>query len=71
MTHPPNNISDSTSLGYPDFNREFLLGTGASFQELGAMLFQHVTAFASQSLPPSERSVFNCSSAKLELLALK
>ena len=65
-------------LGYPDFNREFMLETDASLQGLGAVLSQqdetrklHVIAYASQSLHPSERSMHNYSSAKLELLVLK
>ena len=65
-------------LGYPDFNREFMLETDASLQGLGAVLSQQdqngklcVIAYASQSLHPSERSMCNYSSAKLEFLALK
>ena len=65
-------------LGHPDFNREFMLETHASLQGLGAVLSQqdetgklHMIAYASQSLHPSERSMHNYSSAKLELLALK
>ena len=65
-------------LGYPDFNREFMLETNVSLQRLGPVLSQqdetgklHVIAYASLSLHPSERSMHNYSSAKLELLALK
>ena len=65
-------------LGYPDFNREFLLEINASLQGLGAVLSQQdetgklcVIAYASQSLCPSERSMHNSGSAKLELLVLK
>ena len=65
-------------LGYPDFNREFMLETNTSLQGLRAVLSQqdetgklHVIAYASQSLHPPERSMHNYSSAKLELLALK
>ena len=65
-------------LGYPDFNRQFMLETDASLQGLGAVLSQqdvtgklHVIAYASQSLHPSERSMHNYSPAKLELLVLK
>ena len=65
-------------LGYPDFTREFILETDASLKGLGAILSQqhkdrsiHVIAYASQSLCPSEKSMCNYSSAKLELLALK
>ena len=65
-------------LGYPDFTREFVLETDASLKGLGAVLLQQqkdgsicVIAYASQSLHPSERSMHNYSSAKLELLVLK
>ena len=65
-------------LGYPDFIREFILETDASLKGLGAFLSQQqkdgsipVIAYASWSLCPSERSMCNYSSAKLELLALK
>ena len=65
-------------LGYPDFNREFILETDASLRGLGAVLSQVddtskvcVIAYASQTLRPSEQSLHNYSSAKLELLALK
>ena len=68
----------SPVLGYLDFNREFVLETDACLQGLGAALSQqdetgklHVIAYASQSLHPSERSMHNYSSVKLELLALK
>ena len=65
-------------LGYPNFTREFILETDASLKGLGTVLSQqqkdgsiHVIAYASQSLCPSERSMCNYSSAKLELLVLK
>ena len=65
-------------LGYPDFNREFILETDASLKGLGTVLSQQqkdgsicVIAYTSQSLCPSERSMHNYSSAKLELLVLK
>ena len=65
-------------LGYPDFNREFMLEPDASLQGLGVVLSQQdetgklsVIAYSSQSLQPSERSKYNYSSAKLKLLALK
>ena len=65
-------------LGYPTFTRKFILETDASFKGLGVILSQQhkdwsicVIAYASQSLPPSERSMISYSSAKLELLVLK
>ena len=65
-------------LGYPDFTREFILETDASLKGLGTILSQQqkdgsicVIAYASRSLHPSERSMRNYSSAKLELLVLK
>ena len=65
-------------LGYPDFSRKFILETDALLKGLGAILSQqqkdrsiHVIAYTSRSLRPSERSMHNYSSAKLELLALK
>ena len=71
-------LTTAPLLGYPDFDREFILETDASLRGLGAVLSQvddlgktHVIAYASQTLRPSERSMRNYSSAKLELLALK
>ena len=71
-------LSTAPVLGYPDFSREFILEIDASLNGLGAVLSQQgkdgqicVTAYASHSLHPSERSMHNYSSAKLELLALK
>ena len=71
-------LSTATVLGYPDFTREFILKTDASLNGVGTVLSQqdkngkiHVIAYPSQSLCPSERSICNYSSAKLELLVLK
>ena len=71
-------LTSAPVLGYPDFNRPFELEMDASLQGLGAVLSQRdetgtsrVIAFASRSLRPSEQSMRNYSSAKLELLALK
>ena len=71
-------LTTAQVLGYPNFNREFILKTDASLRGLGAVLSQvdengevHVIAYASQTLRPSEKSMHNYSSAKLELLALK
>ena len=70
-------LSTAPVLGYPDFSREFILEIDASLNGLGTILSQqgkdeqiHVIAYASHSLPPSERLMHNYSSAKLELLAL-
>ena len=64
-------------LGYPDFTREFILESDASLRGLGAVLYQvddtgkiHVIAYTSQTLRPSEQSMHNYSSSKIELLAL-
>ena len=71
-------LTTAPVLGYPNFNREFILETDASLRELGAVLSQvdekgktHVIAYMSWTLRPSEKSMCNYSSAKLELLALK
>ena len=65
-------------LGYSNFEREFILETDASLRGLGAVLSQvdeqgktHIIAYVSWTLRPSEKSMRNYSSAKLELLALK
>ena len=70
--------STAPVLGYPNFTREVILETDALLNGPGAILTQQdkdgnicVIAYASQSLCPSERSMHNYSSAKLELLALK
>ena len=71
-------LSTAPVLGYPDFSREFILEIDASLNGVGTILSQqgkdgqiHVIAYASHSLCPSERSMRNYSSAKLELLALQ
>ena len=71
-------LSTAPVLGYPDFSREFILEIDASLNGLGTILSQqgkdrqiHVIAYVSCSLHPSEISMHNYSSAKLELLALK
>ena len=71
-------LCTSPVLSYPNFTREFILETDASLKGLGTVLSQqqkngsiNVIAYASRSLHPSERSMCNYSSAKLELLALK
>ena len=71
-------LTSAPVLGYSDFNHPFELEMDASLQGLGAVLSQRdktstscVITFASRSLQPSEQSMHNYSSAKLELLALK
>ena len=71
-------LTTAPVLGYPDFDREFILETDDSLRGLGAVLSQvddlgktHVITYASWTLRPSERSMHNYSSAKLELMALK
>ena len=71
-------LTTAPVLGYPDFDREFILETDASLRGLGAVWSPvddlgktHIIAYASQTLRPSERSMCSYSSAKLELLALK
>ena len=71
-------LSTAPVLGYPDFSREFILEIDAFLNGLGTILSQLgkdgqicVIAYVSRSLRPSERSMRNYSSAKLELLALK
>ena len=55
-------------LGYPNFNREFILETDTSLRGLGAVLSQvddtskvHIIAYASQTLRPYEQSMYNYS----------
>ena len=64
-------LNTAPVLGYPDFNREFILKTHASLRGLGAVLSQvddtskiHVIAYASWTLRPSEQFMHNYSSAK-------
>ena len=67
-------ISEAPVLSYPYFGKDFVLGTNASVQGLGAVLCQeqsdgkmHPVAFASKALSPSKK---NYSRTDLEILAV-
>jgi len=71
-------VTTAPVLQCPNFEKEFILETDASFQGLGAVLSQrdengkvHPVCYASRGLRRSERNMANYSSRKLELLALK
>ena len=71
-------LTTAQVLGYPNFEREFILETDASLRGLGAVLFQvneegktQIIAYLRWTLRPSKKSMHIYSSAKLELLALK
>lgn len=63
-------------LGYPEFEKPFILHTDASQDGLGAVLYQHqaeklvVIGFGSRTLTAPERN-YHLHSGKLEFLALK
>ena len=71
-------LTTAPVLVYPDYTQPFILETDASLKWLGAVLSQkgkdgevRIIAYASRSLRPSERSMRDYSSAKIELMALK
>ena len=71
-------LTEAPVLAYPDYSKPFILETDALLKGLGTVLSQkgddneiRVIAYASQSLRPSEKSMQDYSSAKIELTALK
>ena len=71
-------LTEALVLAYLDYSKLFILETDASLKGLGAVLSQKgddnkvsIIAYASRSLPPSEKSMHDYSSAKIELMALK
>ena len=71
-------LTTTPVLAYPDYSQPFILETDASLKGLGAVLSQKgkdgevcIIAYASRSLQPSERSMHDYTSAKIELMALK
>ena len=69
-------LTQAPVLGFPDFTRDFILETDASFNGLGAVPSQQqeggliVLGYARRGLKPTKRNMNNYSSMKLELLAL-
>ena len=71
-------LIEAPVLAYPDYTKPFILETDASLKGLGTVLLQkgndnevHVVTYASWSLHPSEKSMRDYSSVKIELMALK
>ena len=71
-------LTTAPVLAYPDYSQPFILETDTSLKGLGAVISQkgkdggvHVIVYASRSVRPSERSMCDYSSAKIELMALK
>ena len=71
-------LTEAPVLAYLDYSKLFILETDASLKGLGAVLSQkgddneiRVITYASRSLRPLEKSIWDYSSAKIELMALK
>ena len=71
-------LTEAPVLAYPDYSKLFILETDASLKGVGTVLSQkgdkneiRVIAYTSRSLRPSEKSMWDYSSAKIELMALK
>ena len=71
-------LKEAPGLAYPYYSKLFILETDASLKGLGTILSQkgddneiRVVPYASRSLRPSEKSMRDYSSAKIELMALK
>ena len=71
-------LMEAPVLAYLDYSKPFILETNASLKGLGAILSQKgednkvcIVAYASRSVRPSEKSMYDYSSAKIELMALK
>ena len=71
-------LISSPILAYPNYDKPFVLETDASLKELGTVLSQEddegnycVISFVSHTLKSVERTIWNYSSAKLELLTLR
>ena len=71
-------LTEAPVLAYPDYSKPLILEMDASLKGLGTVLSQkgdnneiRVIAYASRSLRPSEKSMRDYSSAKIELMALK
>ena len=71
-------LTKAPILAYLDYSKPFILETDASLKGLGAVLSQkgddneiRVVAYASRSLRPLEKSMWDYSSAKIKLMALK
>ena len=71
-------LTEAPLLAYPDYSKPFILEMDASLKGLGPVLSQkgddneiRVITYASRSLRPFEKSMWDYSLAKIELMALK